>query len=71
MTKHEYQMTKGAAGFFPVSWVVVKPMTEGVAGLSFVIGDLVLFIPWSLVGHWWVIRHSQSPPHHYQRRIMR
>jgi hypothetical protein len=33
-------------------------MTKGASGFPFVIGASVLVIPWSLVGHWWVIRHS-------------
>jgi hypothetical protein len=32
-------------------------MTKGAVGISFVIGDLGFVIPWSLMGHWWVIRH--------------
>jgi hypothetical protein len=32
-------------------------MTKGDVGFSFVIGASIFVIPWSLVGHWWVIRH--------------
>jgi hypothetical protein len=32
-------------------------MTKGAVGVPFGIGDLFFVVPWSLVGHWWVIRH--------------
>jgi len=33
-------------------------MTKEIPAAPFVISDLDFAIPWSLVGHWWVIRHS-------------